>query len=425
MVQVIEDTDTGTYEASQLTLSLQNGDESYLSTSALRISTQVRDGTYEPHQATLRDQSGGVDLNTAEIKTYTSNGSYAAIGSAGTLSLRDSSSNQLDLEPTQIVFDDGTSTGKLSSSEMKISEGSDSVTAWKNSLTITDGSDTSYLKKDSLEILGSGGAEVDLSISSGAGTLVCKDGSSAEGYYSVLMAKIKGDSGDFSQVDTAGFSVSNSGGTQYSSVGLDLIEVNNGSNTTSITSGSVTVGNNEGGFYVGNARLESDVCVVGNDGGFYVGSAKLENSGLDTSYANITGGLDVGGNGNVAGNLDAESISTREITVDGTSYLKSVAVSNDITSTGNISTTGDFRVDGDTTAQDITCADITCNDITVGGESIADIITGRLSDYPTWSEANQTYVDWDSLDSEVRNIVASMTWTATCNDDGTITISAS
>jgi hypothetical protein len=202
----------GTYEPHQLTLSLDDGSQSYLSTSSLHILNAVGDGTYEPHQATLRDQNGGVDLNTAEIKTYQSSGSYAAIGSDGTLSLSDSQGNQLDLNPTEIVFDDGTSTGILSSSQMEISEGDDSSRVLKNSITITDGTDTVSLSKANLDFTRDGDSALTLNTSSGAGTMTCKDTIDGEGYYSSLIAKVKGGSGGFSQMETNQFYIESSDG---------------------------------------------------------------------------------------------------------------------------------------------------------------------------------------------------------------------
>ena len=164
---------TGTYEAKQLTLSASNGDETYLSTSALHIGSQQgnavyepiqltltsqngqsylstaalhitgqaggNDGTYEPHQITLRNGSkDGVDANAAEIKTFKASGSYAAIGSDGTLSLKDSQGKQLDLNAQDLQFDSDTEHGYFGSDKVSIWDNSNTATLDSNSLVITD-----------------------------------------------------------------------------------------------------------------------------------------------------------------------------------------------------------------------------------------------------------------------------------------------
>jgi hypothetical protein len=243
------DGDSGTYEPHQLTIS-HGGDESYLSTSALRILTQTGDGTYEAHQATLRDQNGGVDLNTAEIKTYNSTGAYAALGSAGTLSLRNSSGNQLDLEAAQISFSTEGTSSTLDSYGLEVTDGSNKADVSVAQVEVSDSNGRSRLKPTMVQIIegtdtgtyeakqltlgpstgrqlfasseyvalkdGSEDRAV-LSAVSGSGELKCKSTTGGEGYYAALAMHIKGEGEQKFRADTFGWTVQDSAGTKYTS----------------------------------------------------------------------------------------------------------------------------------------------------------------------------------------------------------------
>lgn len=208
-------------------------------------------GTYEAHQATLRGQNGGVDLNTTELKAYQNSGSYGALGGAGTLSLRNSQGKQLDLEPTKIEFNDNGNYAKLAADECFVQGSQGSSKLFETGVRVIEGSDVGTYEAKQITLGSSSGREtfidtqyiaikesgkdrVKLSDASGSGSLTCKSTSSGEGYYATLAMHIKGSRNEQFRADTQGWTVQDSAGTKYTSASSTQLYADDGSGHASM-----------------------------------------------------------------------------------------------------------------------------------------------------------------------------------------------
>jgi hypothetical protein len=180
-------------------------------------------GTYEAHQATLRDQNGGVDLSAEEIKTYKPSGAYAALGSDGTLSLRNSSGTQLDLEATQISFSAQGKSSTLDAYGLEVSDGSNKADVSVAQVETSDSNGRSRLKPTVLQIIegtNTGTYEaLQLTLGSSSGKQLF---ASPDNLY-----LRQSSSGQQFRADTAGWTVENSARTSYTTASSSRIYTEN------------------------------------------------------------------------------------------------------------------------------------------------------------------------------------------------------
>lgn len=272
---------------------------------------------------TILDLQNLVDYIDALIPAPPTSGGYAFVAENGTK------------EWTQ-----GIVLGDTSTVNAFLGLGSDST--WK--LTLTDGTDSCGLHPNYLELnnqnvfLGKGSTGILLGITDGDhacglhGSYLDFDSSKAFFGFTGSTYKLTisdGDNGVGLEAGKLAFSNgSGNGGVYIGTSGARFeasnVTLENGEghgffvNEASLVSNSCTVGS-DGGFYVGNASLVSDSCTVGSGGGFYVGSTSLTSSQLTVSSVSCDS-MDASGSCSVGGNLDASSISTDSLTVNGTTY---------------------------------------------------------------------------------------------------------
>jgi hypothetical protein len=155
---------------------------------------------------------------------------------------------------------------------------------------------------------------------------------------------------------------------------------------------------------------------------------------LSSDYAQINGNLDVSSNENVSGNLDANTISTRSLSSDYAQINGNLDVSGQATVGGDLGA-HTLSATEDISGRDLYVRDIFARDITalsgfyglylqLSGD--IDAQSGRFRGNVDGDSGsfNTLSIGGSSLDDYIRDIISGLSWTATCNSDGTITITA-
>jgi hypothetical protein len=378
----------------------------------------------EPHAINIISSAGSSEFSDTYLHVSRNTGAYASFDGAGWLELKNSAGKVIYLDPTKIEFTNGAKIATHDADGYTAINGPSNFAYYRADVAnlVTSSNEGSF-RADRLEITQtSGGVSARLSVNSGSGTLSVENSNGGKGTYQATLAKLEDSIGD-STLTTQSLHLNRSSGSYATFSGAGWLELKNSAgkeiylDPTKIvfTDGSKTSTHDAQGITSTNGNAYATVDGSGwlelkNAAGkeIYLDPTEIVfTDGGKTSTHNADGFT--ASEGSDSGNLNCEEL---WMTLGGVGTTRVMGGSVTISkSNGGICVieppagqSAYFQkvnyIDSSFDVREITV--LTTSPIPSGVFDPCQKVVQCVLDsqtFPTWAEANATYVDWTTFDT--------------------------